>query len=97
MTLSEWKEILPSNVYHITREDGTEPPNSSPLKEIKSSETGTFLCSNCYQPLFTPAQKYDSGYGWPSFSNHLPNALFYNANGTVGTVGYVQVLSLIHI
>ena len=64
-TDEEWKRILTSEQYHITREAGTEPPYSSPLLHIH--ERGVFICVACDLPLFSSRAKYDSQTGWPSF------------------------------
>lgn len=61
----EWQALLSSAQYDILFEEGTEPPGSSPLNEIK--DKGTFVCAACYLPLFESETKYDSGTGWPSF------------------------------
>jgi len=64
-TNEEWKRILSSEQYNVTREKGTEAPFSSPLNEIH--EPGIFECVACELPLFSSAAKFDSGTGWPSF------------------------------
>lgn len=64
-TDEEWRKILTSEHYHILREEGTEPPFSSPL--IHEQREGTFVCIACDSPLFSSKFKYDSGTGWPSF------------------------------
>ncbi len=69
----EWKLLLPRERYHILFEDGTERPNSSPLN--KDNRAGTFICAACNLPLFDSATKFESGTGWPSFYDFLPNAL----------------------
>ena len=61
----EWQSILSSGQYDILFEEGTEPPGSSPLNDVK--DKGTFICAACYLPLFESETKYDSGTGWPSF------------------------------
>lgn len=61
----EWKKILPSAVYHIAREKGTERPWTSAFE--KSNEIGTFYCAVCGNPLFKSDTKFESGCGWPSF------------------------------
>ena len=60
-----WKEKLSPEVYHVTREGGTEAPFSSSLHENK--ERGLYACSNCGEILFSSDHKFDSGTGWPSF------------------------------
>jgi peptide-methionine (R)-S-oxide reductase len=61
----EWKKILSSEQYYITRQAGTEAPYSSPLLEIH--DKGTFDCVCCALPLFSSDTKFDSQTGWPSF------------------------------
>jgi len=62
---SEWKELLTPEQYRVLREEGTEPPFSSPLD--KRYEEGTYVCAGCELPLFESTTKFDSGTGWPSF------------------------------
>ena len=62
---AEWKKILTPEQYHVLRQEGTEPPFSSPLNDEKRK--GQYLCAGCELPLFTSEMKYDSGTGWPSF------------------------------
>ncbi len=62
---AEWKKRLSPAVYNILREDGTEPPWSSPL--LKEHRKGTFACAGCGLPLFRSEWKFESGTGWPSF------------------------------
>lgn len=59
--------------FHILREEGTEPPFSSPLN--KEYRKGTYVCAGCDQPLFTSEMKFDSGTGWPSFFEAIPGAV----------------------
>mmetsp|Transcript_11170 Transcript_11170/g.20988 ORF Transcript_11170/g.20988 Transcript_11170/m.20988 type:complete len:338 (-) Transcript_11170:71-1084(-) len=61
----EWKRVLSPFEYRVLREEGTEPPWSSELNDVK--EDGVFLCAGCGQPLFTTTSKFESGSGWPSF------------------------------
>ena len=53
-------------------EDGTEPPGTSELNSEKRE--GSYHCANCGNKLFASTAKYDSGTGWPSFSEALPGA-----------------------
>lgn len=70
---SEWRALLPRARYEILFEEGTEPAHSSPLDQEKRN--GIFICAACFLPLFSSAHKYDSGTGWPSFWQPLPDAI----------------------
>lgn len=72
-TRAQWKQLLPLQSYDVLFEEGTERPFSSALN--KEKRTGTFVCAACNLPLFNSAKKYDSGTGWPSFSDALPNGV----------------------
>ena len=69
----QWRERLSPEAYRVLRQEGTEPPFSSPLNNEKRK--GTFLCAGCQLPLFSSSAKYDSGTGWPSFWQPLPDAI----------------------
>lgn len=70
---TEWRALLPRERYEILFEEATERAGSSALNREKRA--GTFICAACSLPLFSSAQKYDSGTGWPSFWQSLPNAV----------------------
>jgi peptide-methionine (R)-S-oxide reductase len=72
-TKAEWKALLPAAAYTVLFEESTERPGSSPLNNEKRN--GTYICAACNLPLFTKAQKFDSGTGWPSFFDALPGAV----------------------
>ncbi len=69
----KWKSILTDDQFHILFEEGTEPPGSSALNDVK--EKGTFVCAACYLPLFESETKYESGTGWPSFYQPITGRL----------------------
>ena len=56
----------------IMLEEATEQPYSSPLNQEKRE--GFFHCANCGAKLFASTAKFDSGTGWPSFTESLPGA-----------------------
>ena len=70
LSKEQWRKRLDSAQYNILREEGTEPPGSSPLNDEK--RPGVFACAGCNLPLFTSQMKYDSGTGWPSFFTTIP-------------------------
>lgn len=65
-TDAEWRQLLSPEQYRVTREKGTEPAFSG--KYWDCHDEGSFHCVCCGAPLFSSAQKYDSGCGWPSFT-----------------------------
>ena len=71
-TDAEWRAQLTPQQYEILRQEGTERPGSSPL--LKEHRKGIFACAGCDLPLFSSETKFESGTGWPSFYQPLPNA-----------------------
>ena len=61
----EWKKILPSDVYHIAREKGTERAFTGQFWD--HNEIGTYYCAACGNPLFRSNGKFESSCGLPSF------------------------------
>ena len=70
---AEWKQLLPAANYAVLFKDSTERSGSSPLNDEKRA--GTYTCFACNLPLFKSEFKYDSGTGWPSFFDVLPEAV----------------------
>ena len=66
---SDWRELLTPEAYAVLFEEDTEAPGSSPLNQEKRD--GTYLCAACYLPLFASQDKYESGTGWPSFTQPI--------------------------
>jgi peptide-methionine (R)-S-oxide reductase len=66
---TEWKRILPQDVYRVTRQNGTEPAFSGRYHDFKGR--GIYVCANCGNGLFSSRAKFDSGTGWPSFYESL--------------------------
>jgi peptide-methionine (R)-S-oxide reductase len=72
-TDAEWRERLPADRYQVLFREATEPPRSSPLDDEKRD--GTFVCAACKLPLFDAAHKFDSGTGWPSFTQPIEGSI----------------------
>ncbi len=70
---AEWRRLLPGSSYDVLRHEGTEAAFSSPLNDEHRS--GTFACAGCDLALYSSKTKFDSGTGWPSFYQPLPNAI----------------------
>lgn len=72
-TDAEWKAQLPPDVYQVLRHEDTERAGTSPLNHEKRK--GLFHCAGCDLPLYSSDAKYESGTGWPSFWESLPDAI----------------------
>ena len=73
-TEAEWRELLSPEQFHVMRQKGTERPFSSALND--NHKDGIYHCAACDAPLFTSANKFESGSGWPSFWNPVsPSAI----------------------
>jgi peptide-methionine (R)-S-oxide reductase len=66
-TDAEWSEQLSPEQYHITRKKGTERPFSG--EYVHCDEKGVYRCVCCGNALFDAQTKFDSGTGWPSFTD----------------------------
>lgn len=66
MTEDAWKEQLSPNEYAVLRRAGTEPPFSG--EYVHLDEGGQFHCKGCGALLFESDAKFESGSGWPSFT-----------------------------
>lgn len=65
----EWRQKLTPEQYRVLRQAGTEAPFTGELLHAKGP--GQFRCAACGEPLFDSATKYDSGSGWPSFTEPM--------------------------
>jgi peptide-methionine (R)-S-oxide reductase len=72
-TKQEWRAELSAERYAVLREAATEAPFSGSLLHVDAN--GVFTCGGCGQQLFSTAQKFDSGSGWPSFDACEPGAI----------------------
>lgn len=68
----EWREQLTPEQYRITRQKGTEPAFTGKYEHHEGD--GVFRCVCCGAPLFDSGDKYDSGSGWPSFTQPIEGA-----------------------
>ena len=62
----QWREELTPQQYEVLRRAGTEPPFSGAY--TYSKESGVYRCAACEAELFDSNTKFDSGTGWPSFT-----------------------------
>jgi peptide-methionine (R)-S-oxide reductase len=82
-TQAEWRALLTDTEYAVMREERTEAPFSSPLDA--QTREGTYHCKGCDLPLYASTHKYDSGTGWPSFWQSLPDAVGTRPDNTLFT------------
>ena len=62
----EWRQRLTSEEYHVLREHGTERAWQGCF--VGTKDPGTYVCAACGNPLFKSGEKFESGTGWPSFT-----------------------------
>ena len=62
----EWKASLSPEQYRILRKKGTEPPFTG--KYVHATADGIYRCGACGAELFSSDTQFDSGSGWPSFT-----------------------------
>jgi peptide methionine sulfoxide reductase msrA/msrB len=82
-TDEEWKDLLTPEQYRVTRLRGTERPFSGEL--CNSFGPGLYTCVCCQSLLFDSKEKFESGTGWPSFTEPAePGAITYVADNSHG-------------
>jgi peptide-methionine (R)-S-oxide reductase len=91
-TAQEWREILSEEQFRVTRQAGTERPFSSQMCTL--FEPGIYACVCCGTLLFDASEKFDSGTGWPSFTQPIKeNAVAYNTDTSHGMIRVETVCS----
>ena len=62
----EWRRRLSPEEYQVLRQHGTEAPWGGCF--LGTKDPGTYVCAACGNPLFRSGEKFESGTGWPSFT-----------------------------
>lgn len=84
-TDAEWKELLTPEQFQVTRKKGTERAFTGEYCE--AHEPGSYACRCCSTLMFDSQLKFESGTGWPSFTQPFnENAIAYHQDGTHGMV-----------
>jgi methionine-R-sulfoxide reductase len=84
-TEAEWRKQLTPEEYAVTRQAATERAFSSAMCGL--FEPGIYSCLCCETVLFDASEKFDSGTGWPSFTQPVKaNAIAYNLDNAYGMV-----------
>ncbi|MHC0448420.1 peptide-methionine (R)-S-oxide reductase MsrB [Flavobacterium sp. 3-218] len=84
-TEEEWKQLLTPEEFQVTRLKGTERSFSSEMCSL--FEPGIYECKCCGTLLFDASEKFESGTGWPSFTQPVKeNAVGYHADKSHGMI-----------
>jgi peptide-methionine (R)-S-oxide reductase len=82
-TDAEWKSLLTPEQFRVTRQHGTERAFSGEYCEAHTA--GTYACVCCETELFDSTLKFNSGTGWPSFTEPVKdNVIQYKADNSYG-------------
>ena len=80
---TELKQHLTPQQYHVTKENGTEPPFRNAY--WNNHQAGIYVDVISGEPLFTSKDKFDSGTGWPSFTKPIkPNVIVEKTDDSLG-------------
>ena len=80
---SEWKKVLPEDVYEVARHAATERAFTGKYWDFEGK--GTYYCAACGNPLFRSDSKFASTCGWPSFFEPMRvNSVIYKSDDSYG-------------
>jgi len=84
-TEDEWRAQLSEEAFYVTRQHGTERPFSSDV--CSAFDPGVYACVCCETELFDANEKFESGTGWPSFTQPIKeNVLAHKKDVSMGMV-----------
>ncbi len=89
-TPDEWRALLPPDRFRILREAGTERAFSGAY--ARSHDEGVFRCAGCGAPLYDANDKFDSGTGWPSFTQPIEEGRVTEHEDTSHGMRRVEIL-----
>jgi peptide-methionine (R)-S-oxide reductase len=67
LTEDQWRARLTPEEFAVLRRHGTERAGTGCL--LRTKDKGTYVCAGCGNPLFLSGEKFESGTGWPSFTD----------------------------
>lgn len=76
LTDEEWRKRLSPEQYDVLRRHGTERAGTGCFVQTKTP--GTYVCAGCGNPLFKSGEKFESGTGWPSFTQPISEGSVIN-------------------
>lgn len=82
MTDSDWRQRLSPEQYRILREGGTERAFTGAYHDEHAA--GVYRCAGCHAILFRSDDKFDSGSGWPSFTDAVDGAVEFRDDRSHG-------------
>ncbi len=83
LTDEEWRERLTPEQFRVLRRSGTEAPFAGEFTDL--DEPGIYRCAGCGSTLFSSADKFHSGCGWPSFTAPIePDAVVEYSDDSFG-------------
>jgi peptide-methionine (R)-S-oxide reductase len=83
LTDEEWRRRLTPEQYDVLRRHGTERPGTGCY--LGTKDPGTYVCAGCGNPLFRSGRKFESGTGWPSFTEPVsPDAVLTHEDRSYG-------------
>ena len=82
-TDSEWRAMLTPEQYDVMRRHGTERAGTCSLM-LAEKRPGAFTCAGCGQKLFKSATKFESGTGWPSYSDPVEGSVASTVDSSWG-------------
>ena len=82
LTEEQWRKKLTPAEFRVLRKAATERAYTSDL--LKEKRKGTYTCAGCGNDLYASNTKFDSGTGWPSFWQAMPNAVGTSTDYKIG-------------
>ena len=76
LTEEQWRARLSPEAFAVLRGHGTERPHVGCF--VGTKEKGTYICAGCHNPLFASGEKFESGTGWPSFTQPVTSDAITN-------------------